>query len=242
MPELRKQPPPERRFIVGLDLGQVSDPSALAVLERTDQPDAEGKSRRHYACTYLKRWTLGTDYPSIVTEVAALLQKLPEPSRKVLCVDQTGVGRPVVDLFAKANLPGRLVGVTITAGHEATKLTRGYGVPKRLLASVTQAVLQTKRIKIAANLKEAKILQRELANFRVKINPGTTSESFEARDGEHDDLVLAVAMAIWFGEKMMHSLKIRTAEDYGFGGDGDNPLPPGWRPISDGMLPPGFRR
>ena len=46
----------------------------------------------------------------------------------------------------------------------------------------------------------AGLLRAELLNFRVKIT-AAANETFGAwREGEHDDLVLAVALACWAGE------------------------------------------
>jgi hypothetical protein len=43
------------------------------------------------------------------------------------------------------------------------------------------------------------ILLTELENFRVKINVNTGHETYEAwREREHDDLVLATALACWY--------------------------------------------
>ena len=49
-------------FLVGLDLGQASDPSAVAVLEQTWLPDpfAPKEKVNHYACRHLERIKLGT--------------------------------------------------------------------------------------------------------------------------------------------------------------------------------------
>ena len=61
-------------------------------------------------------------------------------------------------------------------------------------------LLQTKRLKIASALPLADVLVREMSNFRVKMTT-LGSEQFEAwRERDHDDLVLAVAMAAWMGE------------------------------------------
>jgi hypothetical protein len=44
---------------------------------------------------------------------------------------------------------------------------------------------------------------REFLTFRIKMNAATEHESFEAwRERDHDDLVLAVALACWLGEKL----------------------------------------
>src|SRR5262249_44300270 len=45
------------------------------------------------------------------------------------------------------------------------------------------------------------VVTRELQNFTVKIKLSTTNETFEAwRERDHDDLVLAVALAAWVAE------------------------------------------
>ena len=75
----------------------------------------------------------------------------------------------------------------------------GYRVPKRDLVSAAQVLLQSGRLKIASGLPEAETLKRELLNFRVKIDPKTAHDSYDHwRENEHDDLVLATALACWF--------------------------------------------
>ncbi len=45
------------------------------------------------------------------------------------------------------------------------------------------------------------MLVRELENFRVKIT-AAANETFGAwREGQHDDLVIAVALACWLAER-----------------------------------------
>jgi hypothetical protein len=65
-------------------------------------------------------------------------------------------------------------------------------------------LLGNRRLRIAPELAEAKVMERELRMFSVKITPALneTFESFRERD--HDDLVLAVALAVWGGETIRH--------------------------------------
>ena len=73
----------------------------------------------------------------------------------------------------------------------------GYHVPKRDLVTTLQVLLQSGRLKVASDLKLAKVLVDEMLNFKVKINVKTAHDSYEAwREGIHDDLVLAVALAL----------------------------------------------
>jgi len=176
------------KFYFGLDLGQSQDYTALAVIE------AKRKSQLHLR--HAKRYELGTPYPDIVTDVAALLKRQEVGSAPELVVDGTGVGAPVVDMFHKAGLLPYVV--KIHGGDKVNSDGLEYRIPKRDLASCLQVYLQEKRLKIAAALPLADILIGELLNFKVKISE-KGHDSYEAwREGDHDDLVIAVAMPCWF--------------------------------------------
>src|SRR5262245_7085633 len=94
---------PTRRYFVGLDLGQARVFTALAVLERPllQRGDAPAQRRPPYALRHLVRFALGTPYPEVAREVVKLLRTPPLPGA-LLAVDQTGVGRAVVDMLADA--------------------------------------------------------------------------------------------------------------------------------------------
>jgi hypothetical protein len=184
-------------FVLGLDLGQRQDYTAAALLERRQ---GEKRGEPHwYACRWLKRWPLSTRYPVIVAEVKELVTR-PPLVRPLLAVDQTGVGAAVVDMFAAAEIKAELQPVLITGGHETTLVDGCWHVPKKELVSVLQVLLQSKRLQIAAKLEHAEALQKELQTFKVKITVDA-NETFEAwRERDHDDLVLAVALAAWLAE------------------------------------------
>ncbi len=182
-------------FFLGLDLGQASDYTGLSILERqgTDKPD--------YHLRHLERPKLGTPYPVIVNRVQELMLAQPLKGNTVLAVDATGVGRPVVDLLEKAGLQPEAI--TITGGDVVSRDDQGgYHVPKRDLVTTLQVVFQAERLKIAEGLELAPVLIKELLAFRVKINLKTAHDSYEAwREGDHDDLVLSVALAVWAAER-----------------------------------------
>jgi hypothetical protein len=118
-----------------------------------------------------------------------------------LAVDETGVGSPVVDLFRQAKLPVELFPVHITGGATENYDKGVYYVPKRDLVSVVQVALQTDKLKIANSLPEAATLVRELQDFEIKITDAANDTYGAWRVGAHDDLVLAVAMALYIGRK-----------------------------------------
>jgi len=87
-------------------------------------------------------------------------------------------------------------------GDTVTHDGRYWKCPKRDLVSVLQVLLQTKRLKIAAALPLAQTLQQELLTFHVKIDSRTAHDSYSAwREKDYDDLVLACALACWWGEQ-----------------------------------------
>lgn len=186
------------KYFLGLDLGQLQDYTAIVVVERKnfmyeDRPP-------EYHIRHIERPRLGTPYPEIVELVKKMLNTPQLIGKTALVVDKTGVGGPVVDMFERAFL--RPVAITITAGNEVTVDSGGYKVPKRDLVTNLQVLFQTGRLKVAAELKEAQILVQELLNFKVKIDLKTAHDSYEAwREGIHDDLVLATALACWYAER-----------------------------------------
>lgn len=199
--------PPADRIILGLDLGEVKDFTALNALQQTKKQDEKGRTRRHYISRLLHRWPLRTGYEQIIEGVRTTAQKLPVPPELVL--DATGAGRPVAQMFRRAQLPiKRFIPAIITGGTKLIREPDGYWhVPKRELVSCVLAASQSRRLQIVPTLREAKTLIRELQRFRSKININSGNESFEAwREKDHDDLVLATALALWWGEYGGHRL------------------------------------
>jgi hypothetical protein len=191
-------------FYVGVDLGQAQDYTAIAILEQL-QPKVLtlGQPVEHeYRVRYLHRPPLGTSYIAIVSQVLELLARAPLSPATPLIVDKTGVGAAVVDLFtARGKRP---IAVTITGGDSVNRESpHNLRVPKRELAATLSVIYQNRRLQVQERLELAQTLGVELANFKVKINVATGNESFEAwRENIHDDLVLAVALAVWFAENM----------------------------------------
>ncbi len=218
-------------FLVGLDLGERRDYTALSVLQQhilpgsrtaamlADQDNSMLVNAEHeyrYDLIELSRWR-GEGYSVVIPKLRALLPTLRqagfqqqwdagrpaqhEPSITLL-VDHTGVGIAVVEGIRNAGIPCQ--GITITGGDQITNDGDDWRVPKRELVARTQVLLETKRLKIASTLPLAATLVAEFDNFRSKKAVLTGHDSYGAgadwREGNHDDLVLSVAMAAWFGE------------------------------------------
>ena len=194
----------EHRYFLGLDLGQSNDSTAIAVARRvrflhtkeagSRDPHWTEEKPSVFQVGYLERVPLGMTYPAIVNHVARLLQRAVWVGNIDLVIDQTGVGRPVCDLFASAGIP--FIAVTITGGESESRDGRNYRVPKGLLVSGVQALLHEGHLHIQKDLPESATLVRELQDFRVNFT-AAGAMTFGAREAKHDDLVLALALAVW---------------------------------------------
>jgi hypothetical protein len=170
--------------VTGVDLGQVTDPSAICILDQVEQ---------RYHVRRLERPKLGTSYPDVVKRVAQIMGHS-EMADSELVVDATGVGRPVVDAMVVAGLSP--IPVLITGGNAVTVTDGWWHVPKRELVSCAQMVLQQGRLRLPESSPLTQPLVTELRAFRVKLS-AAGHDSYNAREGEHDDLVLALCLALW---------------------------------------------
>jgi hypothetical protein len=205
------------RCAVGLDLGKLQDFSALALVRQTvsvppaewaagwvpGQPKTLAQALGTWEVPTLHRWPLGTAYTSVVADVVKFLGNPPlESAFPVLVVDETGVGQAVAEAartqLVQAGVQGGFVAATITAGAAVSKVGEGrWRVSKKQLVSTLQVLLGNRRLHVAPAQPEARTLVDELGKFTVKVTPAM-NESFESwRDRDHDDLVLAVALACW---------------------------------------------
>jgi hypothetical protein len=193
-----------KHFTLGLDLGQATDYSALAICLDISAAGVPGtdKRRKTLHLQHLARWQL--PYPEVVREVKRRMEHPMLAGRSVLAVDATGVGRAVADIMREEgfSLNSDFFPVLIHGG-DREHLDRGFWrVPKRDLVFAAQVALEQERLKFAKDMELLPTLVEELRNFRVKIDPRTAHDSYSHwREGMHDDLVLAVALACWVASK-----------------------------------------
>lgn len=160
-------------FFSGLDLGSRQDYSALVLVEKVV---CDNKSE--YLVRAIHRWPLRTPYPKIVEDIIHLFSR-PPIKDSILCIDATGVGRAVVDMVRRSGVDARMIPITITAGHQMTRVNGEFHVPKKDLVGVLQVLISSRRIHVSNFLPEAKTLTKELSLFRVKIKAEATNVSFE---------------------------------------------------------------
>lgn len=208
------------RVAVGVDLGQSADPTSVAVLERVREEltpathewlnslPHEHRTERlaeyrggmapdRFNLRLLEQAPLGEPYPAQAQRLKRILarEQIARHEPRVW-IDYTGVGRAVFDIFKQERVP-RVVPVTITFAGEAGPNGRGgHSVPKIELVSRLQALMHTGKLYMPDTLPLAKVFRRELLDFRVSYTD-VGNARFGAREGAHDDLILAVALAAY---------------------------------------------
>lgn len=167
-------------IVLGFDVGQQGDPSALVGLVRS----ADTWSVADAQCL-----SLGASYSAQVAEVTRQVHHLQRRADMVLtAVDATGVGRPIAeDLLGR--VPG--VAVTITAGRRPSGRWPTWRVPKPILVHAAASGMRSGGLQLPPR-GAAPGLRAELESMIRK-----PSARIEAAGSGHDDQVLALLLAYY---------------------------------------------
>lgn len=212
---------------IGIDVGQVQNPTAIVAVEVVQR--ATGRTRPYIAAAQpdprLVRWTgsswveldtetvyltrhlervpLGTRYPDVALRIADVVcsPKLAGRPRRVL-IDQTGVGRPIVELVSDAinTRPGIHAGsdvslrpIIFTSGMEYDPWTGKMG--KAYMVSRLQALMQWERLKLPPGHREAEAMRAELRVYSIKVSQDGADTYGALKTGQFDDLATALGLA-----------------------------------------------
>ena len=140
---------------------------------------------------------LGTPYPDVVDRVREVLPRPALAGRCTLTMDATGVGQPVLDMLRKANLGCSIAPVIITGGERESHAGGLWHVPKRDLITGLRVILEKRELGLPANLGATRMLTRELQDFQQRATRQGGVSLGAWREGQHDDLVIAAALACW---------------------------------------------
>jgi hypothetical protein len=183
-----------------LDLGKLNDYTALVIVER------KGYVRPRHLVRYAGRWR-GTAYTLVVEQVAEILSRPPLHEADLsLNFDATGVGSAVqdilIDAYDRSELPCFPQGVVLTGAEPALEIPIARAgirrVPKHDVLAPLEIALAEGRLQFAAGLALARSLREELLNFKAS-HTASGHAKFEAGGSGHDDLVIALALALYTG-------------------------------------------
>jgi len=176
-------------YVLGLDLGKENDPTALALIE-SDPSTSDLRVRA------LDRYPLGTPLTSLPGLLKPRLTSPPLAGHVRLAVDASGLGGPIVDLL-RQQLPAiTLYAITITAGNNEGGNHKNPNVPKQDLIATTIVHLEQGLLCIANDMPETRTLRDELLSYR-RTTTGHGNDTYGADTGQHDDLVIALSLALW---------------------------------------------
>lgn len=185
------------RFATGVDLGSQHDYTAICVAQIVKTGD--GKQRElELIIRHIDRFR-NRLYPEVAQDVYDLTNRYPLAGKNDLIIDATGVGPAVTDIYRKRRIKHRPV--IIHGGERETHEKGYYRIPKLNLVQALLVLFHHKRIHIVPSLRLADTLGTELRNFRRVQNENTGHQVFSHREGEHDDLVLAAALAAWGAQR-----------------------------------------
>jgi len=182
----------------GLDLGKRQDHTALVALELTWQYGPKNPATQAIALhprltvRQAPRLPLDTETVSIPAFVRQTVQTFaPKYGQQKTCgtllIDATGNGHTVVELMRRENHGLRLSPVCISSGRTAKHLKDSYlSIPRTDLLTRLKLLFERKLIGIERTAPGFEVLQRELINFETA-----------GHQQEHDDLVMALALATW---------------------------------------------
>ena len=199
--------------LIGADIGQRQDPTAIAVAELQWRGEGKRDGRDdHWVIRHLGRLPLGTPYPDIVAEIVTIVTTVKARIERVvvplgpgyheikerrphvtLYVDGTGVGQPVVDLLTAAGV--NPVGCYFVHGERRTQQGREVRLGKAWMVSRLQALAQTQRLHLPQTA-EAEATRKELLDYEIRVSDDGPDTYGAFRTGRHDDLVTALGLAV----------------------------------------------
>lgn len=203
---------PPRDIFLGLDLGLRRDPSALIAVERAVTIHRvqnrvtyswENHDETRFSIVHAERWPLGTPFPDVTRRTAEIARFCTTRSaRTVLAMDATGLGIPVVGMMKDEPLGSCLfLPVTITDGSRQHYSNSNYMVPKQDLVAGLSSTLESRCLTFAPGINIHPLID-EMRDFGVRLRP-SGSDSYSGK--AHDDLVIALCLALWAAGRSPHA-------------------------------------
>lgn len=180
-------------YTLGLDLGKNRDPTALALIESDLDDDIDRLRGLH-------RFKLGTPLTQLPALLKPHLTAPPLAGRVRIAIDATGIGGAIVELFREQLPRIDVYAVTITSGASVSGTRNDPHVPKQDLIATTSVILEQGWLRIAKAMRETETLRDELLSFQQSTTEHG-HDTFGAPSGQHDDLVIALSLALWLREE-----------------------------------------
>ena len=178
-----------------MDLGQRQDHSAIVVVEQVELSKV-------LVVRSAERVPLGTPYTQVVERLREIVQNRDLLGRVRVAVDGGSIGSPVMEMIGLAGLGCVVSAVVSTAGAKARAgglrgIGSWYTVPKRDLLGEVLVRLERRELRFCKDLPELGNLLKELKGMQVSVSGRGGVRMGADGAGQHDDLVIALALACW---------------------------------------------
>jgi hypothetical protein len=204
----------ERHFIVA-DLGRGQPMQAVVIVARAPKPmdkDEQGRwivpdagdIKMRYVVTKARRFDAAAEYPDILQEIRldqAICEGRFPPARTHTIINTTGGSAVVADAFHKEHV--RVVGITVHGGEFSTAREGDqYHVSFDEIVGYVKDSASRNMLKFAADTVDEQTFSKQIEGFGQRRNRNTGKTEYEALvDQPESDLLMAVGLAVWFGEK-----------------------------------------
>lgn len=202
------------QLIIGVDVGQRVDYTAIILVELTYVPENE-QEYLFINVRSVERFSLGTTYSTVRDTLLAAFQNWERhvsrenrsnEHRPYIVLDATGVGAGLYDLLEEKvrevrSLEHRLVRVTITGGESEARVgSSEIHLPKVKMVSSLIAAIQSSRMAFP-DTPLANELRDEILNYDLSSRGTGTPELGALKSGTHDDLVTALGLACFYARR-----------------------------------------
>jgi hypothetical protein len=182
--------------LIGVDVGQRSEPLAVCVAEIKHRVGLHG-TECHYLVRYLERFQAGTTYPALAARAAQMAAGVAARTAVTayLYLDATGLGEPVVALFASRVRRAHVKAVYFTHGDRRERVSaKEIRLGKAYLVSRLLTLLQLKCLHVPET-PEARALAHGLRDFQIQVAEDANDRYGSFPVGPRDELVTALGLA-----------------------------------------------
>ena len=213
------------QHIVSLSLGNAANPGAVVVVdprtefERLQDEDGEWSwdSENFFDVTHTERFPAGHPVSAVVTRVSEIMSDKRLAKNCHLLLDISLTGAAPVRVLERHGLYPKVIELTNSGSEESSDR-----VPLRDVIGAAKVVQETDRLKVAKELEHASALATDLLAYV----PPTSNRGIDLRGGRNNDLVHALAVALWWADDLTWGDWPRT-EQRPLGGRGSG----GWMGI-----------
>lgn len=194
--------------LIAAHIGLPHEPVGVVLVERIEELTGEFDKR-------LRRWGTRNLYRvrqierpeagARLTDVAALVRDMTpaDAKRATVLVNMTASGRPAVDLLSAHQLKPIPI---VTNNSDGARRGRGsIHVPQKELITSLSILMAERRLQAPRDAPNAAALADQLREFRAKPKTKAATDIW-AREDDTGELVMATALACWWGETRMSSL------------------------------------